>query len=228
MKTTDIIHFLSELKDNNNREWFALNKERYEETRKHFEKISSDIAFKISQFDDEIKHVDIKECIFRIYRDTRFSHDKTPYKTHYGVFIAAGGGRKSVRGGYYIHFEPGASFIAVGVWCPPPELLKALRETIYENIEELKEIIEDKSFVQHFKTFYDEDKLKTAPKGFPKDFPDIELLKLKHYMVECKLTDDMFMVENISDKIVDILQIAYPLNKFLNYTVDETPLNPKK
>lgn len=227
MKTKEIIQFLSDLKENNNRDWFALNKERYDETRKYFEKISRDIAIKISQFDEEIKHVDIKDCIFRIYRDTRFSQDKTPYKTHYGVFIAAGGGRKSVRGGYYIHFEPGASFIAAGVWCPPPELLKALRETIYENIDELKEIIENPAFVQHYKSFYDEDKLKTAPKGFPKDFPDMELLRLKHYMVESKLSEEMLMDENLSDIIAEMLRTAYPLNKFLNYTVDETPLTSR-
>jgi uncharacterized protein (TIGR02453 family) len=222
MNTTAILQFLSDLSENNNREWFALNKDRYESTRNDFEKISRELILKISTFDDEIKHVDVKDCLFRIYKDTRFSKDKTPYKTHYGVFIAAGGGRKSIRSGYYIHFEPGSCFAATGVWCPPPELLKALRENIYENIDEFKEIIENPEFSANFKRFYDEDKLKTAPKGFPKDFPDIEYLKLKHYMVEYKIADDLLQSEDFTSKLADILKSAYPLNQFLNYTVDES------
>ncbi|MEA4981490.1 MAG: DUF2461 domain-containing protein [Paludibacter sp.] len=221
MKTANILDFLSELKDNNNREWFAENKERYESTKKDFERISDALIFEISKFDEDIKHVAAKDCVFRIYRDTRFSHDKTPYKTHYGVFIAAGGGRKSVRGGYYFHLEPGNCFVATGVWCPPPEVLKALRQSVYENIDELKEIINHPDFSRYFKTFYQDDKLKTAPKGFPKDFNDIELLKLKHYMVEYKL-DESFLTQNeLVSKVAGIFKTAYPLNVFLNYTVDE-------
>jgi uncharacterized protein (TIGR02453 family) len=101
-------------------------------------------------------------------------------------------------------------------------LLKALRENIYENIDEFKEIIENPEFSANFKRFYDEDKLKTAPKGFPKDFPDIEYLKLKHYMVEYKIADDLLQSEDFTSKLADILKSAYPLNQFLNYTVDES------
>lgn len=221
MKTANILDFLSELKDNNNREWFAENKKRYESTKKDFERISDALILEISKFDEDIKHVTAKDCVFRIYRDTRFSHDKTPYKTHYGVFIAAGGGRKSVRGGYYFHLEPGNCFVATGVWCPPPEVLKALRQSVYENIDEFKEITSHSDFSRYFKTFYEDDKLKTAPKGFPKDFPDIDLLKLKHYMVEYKL-DDSFLTQNdLVNKVAGIFKTAYPLNVFLNYTVDE-------
>lgn len=217
----NILAFLSELKDNNNREWFAGNKDRYESTRKDFERISTALILDISKFDDDIKHVDAKDCVFRIYRDTRFSHDKTPYKTHYGVFIAAGGGRKSVRAGYYFHLEPGNCFIATGVWCPPSEILKALRQSIYDNIDEFKEITSQQGFSRYFKTFYEEDKLKTAPKGFPKDFPDIDLLKLKHYMVEYKLDEFMLSQNDLVPKVAEIFKVAHPLNVFLNYTVDE-------
>ena len=221
MKTVNILNFLSELKENNNREWFAQNKHRYEETKSDFEQISNSIIFEISKFDKEIEQVSAKDCVFRIYRDTRFSHDKTPYKTHYGVFIAAGGGRKSVRGGYYIHLEPNNSFVAVGVWCPPPAILKALRQSVYDNIDELKEITNQHAFSKYFQDFYQEDKLKTAPKGFPKDFPEIELLKLKHYMVEYKLQEDLLFDKDFPVNLTEILKAAYPLNVFLNYTVDE-------
>lgn len=221
MIIANILKFLSDLIDNNNREWFAENKERYLSTKSEFEQICQSLLLEISKFDEEIKHVALKDCVFRIYKDIRFSRDKTPYKTHYGAFIAAGGGRKSVRGGYYFHLEPGKSFIAVGVWSPPPEILKGLRQSVYENIDELNEIINAPEFHQYFDAFFQEDKLKTAPKGFPKDFPDIELLKLKHYMMEYRLSEQLLADDNFTAKIAAIYKTAYPLNRFMNYAIDE-------
>ena len=221
MHTEDIINFLRELNENNNREWFAQNKSRYERVRSKFEEISRLLIAEISVFDNDIKNVDVKDCVFRIYRDIRFSTDKTPYKTHFGVYIASAGGRKSHRGGYYLHLDPAGCFIAVGVWCPPPNILKALRQSVCDNIDELNEIRNETGFNTYFKTFFEEDKLKNVPAGFPRDFPDAELLKLKHYMVEYKLDDKIL---NASDFVLQLAQIAragYPLNKFLNYTVDE-------
>ncbi len=221
MHTEDIINFLKELNENNNREWFAQNKSRYEKVKSKFEEISRLLISEISIFDNDIKNVDVKDCVFRIYRDIRFSTDKTPYKTHFGVYIASAGGRKSQRGGYYLHLDPAGSFIAVGVWCPPPNILKALRQSVCDNIDELNEIRNETGFNTYFKTFFEEDKLKNVPAGFPRDFPDAELLKLKHYMVEYKLDDKIL---NASDFVLQLAQIAragYPLNKFLNYTVDE-------
>ena len=221
MHTEDIINFLKELNENNNREWFAQNKSRYEKVKSKFDEISRLLISEISIFDNDIKNVDVKDCVFRIYRDIRFSTDKTPYKTHFGVYIASAGGRKSQRGGYYLHLDPAGSFIAVGVWCPPPNILKALRQSVCDNIDELNEIRNEVGFNTYFKTFFEEDKLKNVPAGFPRDFPDAELLKLKHYMVEYKLDDKIL---NASDFVLQLAQIAragYPLNKFLNYTVDE-------
>ncbi|HET7733030.1 MAG TPA: DUF2461 domain-containing protein, partial [Paludibacter sp.] len=157
----------------------------------------------------------------RIYRDTRFSHDKTPYKTHFGVFIASAGGRKSQRGGYYLHLDPNGCFVAAGVWCPQPDLLKALRQSVYDNIDEMNEIRQNPEFSRYFNDFYEEDKLKTVPRGFPKDFPDVELLKLKHYMVEYKFDNKMVESDNFVQQVAQIVKCAYPLNRFLNYTVDE-------
>ncbi|MDD3321602.1 MAG: DUF2461 domain-containing protein [Paludibacter sp.] len=221
MTIENILRFLSELKINNNREWFAENKKWYDQVRTEFETISKEFILEISKFDEEIKHVEVKDCIFRIYRDIRFSHDKTPYKTHFGIFVAADGGRKSQRGGYYLHLDPDGCFVAVGVWCPQPNLLKALRQSVYDNIEEFNEIRTKKSYARYFNTFLDEDKLKTVPKGFPKDFPDAELLKLKHYITEYKLPKEFNVKEDFVQQVADIAGNAYPLNKFLNYTVDE-------
>ncbi len=221
MHTEDIINFLKELNENNNREWFAQNKSRYEKVKSKFEEISRLLISEISIFDNDIKNVDVKDCVFRIYRDIRFSTDKTPYKTHFGVYIASAGGRKSQRGGYYLHLDPAGSFIAVGVWCPPPNILKALRQSVCDNIDELNEIRNETGFNTYFKTFFEEDKLKNVPAGFPRDFPDAELLKLKHYMVDHKLNDDILNAPNLVSRLGEIARAGYPLNKFLNYTVDE-------
>ena len=222
MSIHNILQFLKELKINNNREWFAENKVWYDQVKAEFEKISKELILEISKFDEEIKHVEVKDCVFRIYRDTRFSHDKTPYKTHFGVFIATAGGRKSQRGGYYLHLDPDGCFVAAGVWCPQPNLLKALRQSVYDNIDELNEILHKPEFSQYFVHFFDEDKLKTVPRGFPKDFPDAELLKLKHYMVEYKFDEKLIQSDDIVQQVAGIVKGAYPLNRFLNYTVDET------
>ena len=222
MAVENIIRFLSELNANNNREWFAENKTWYDQVRIEFEKLSKDLIVGISSFDEEIKHVEVKDCVFRIYRDTRFSHDKTPYKTHFGVFIASAGGRKSQRGGYYLHLDPAGCFVAAGVWCPQPDLLKVLRQSVYDNIDELNEIRNSPSFSKYFTSFFEEDKLKTVPRGFPKDFPDAEMLKLKHYLVEYKLDEKLINSPDFVQQLTDIVKCAYPLNRFLNYTVDET------
>jgi uncharacterized protein (TIGR02453 family) len=225
MKIDDVLQFLSELTINNNREWFAENKGRYDRLRLEFEQLGRDLILEISKFDDEIKHVEVKDCVFRIYRDTRFSHDKTPYKTHMGIFIATAGGRKSQRGGYYLHLDPAGSFVAAGVWCPDANLLKALRQSVYDNIEEMNEIRFNPDFAKYFSSFYEDDKLKTVPRGFPKDFADAELLKLKHYMVNYKLDEAILGSDDFVARVGAILRCAYPLNQFLNYTVDEVANN---
>ncbi|HNX89252.1 MAG TPA: DUF2461 domain-containing protein [Paludibacteraceae bacterium] len=218
----NILDFLSELKENNDRTWFNEHKNEYESARKEFEQICYSLILKIGVFDEDIKHVDVKDCVFRIYRDIRFSNDKTPYKTHFGAFIASAGGRKSNRGGYYLHLDPAGSFLSVGVWCPPPAVLKAIRQSIYYNIEEFNEIRSDKDFIRLFKnSFYEEDKLKTVPQGFSKDFKDAELLKLKHFLVSYDLDQNMLFSNDFVSEIASIAEKSYPFIRFLNYTVDE-------
>jgi len=221
MDIDKILRFLSELKVNNNREWFAQNKAMYDQVRTEFEQMSKELITELSTFDEDLKHVEVKECVFRIYRDTRFSKDKTPYKTHFGIYIASAGGRKSQRAGYYLHLDPTGSFISTGVWCPDPTILKALRQSVYDNIDELNEIRSNPEFSQYFNGFFEEDKLKTVPRGFPKDFPDAELLKLKHYLVDHPLDETLLHATDFVSQVSNIAKCAYPFNKFLNYTVDE-------
>ena len=221
MEIDNLLRFLSELKVNNNREWFAENKAWYDQVRTGFEQMCKELIAEIATFDEAIKHVEVKECVFRIYRDTRFSHDKTPYKIHFGVYIASEGGRKSQHAGYYLHLDPTGCFLSTGVWCPDTTVLKALRQSVYDNIDELNEIRNSPEFSQYFTGFFEEDKLKTVPRGFPKDFPEAELLKLKHYLVDHPLDETILHAPDFVTQVAHIAKCAYPFNRFLNYTVDE-------
>lgn len=218
-----ILSFLKKLHSNNNREWFNSHKEEYNAAKDEFEKIVTELILKIAEFDEVIKNVSVKECVFRIYRDIRFSHDKTPYKTHFGAYIAYPGGRKSQRGGYYLHCEPdGKSFFAAGVWSPQPPVLKALRKSIYFNYEEFDEIRNEKNFKRLFNNaFYEDEKLKKLPAGFSADFPDPEILKLKHYMVSRDFREEELDKEDFVGFVADLARQAYPLNQFLNFAIDE-------
>jgi uncharacterized protein (TIGR02453 family) len=174
---------------------------------------------------EEIKYVNLKDCLFRIYRDIRFSPDKSPYKTNFGVYIAAGGGRKSPRGGYYLHLDPTGSFVSVGIWNPEPKVLKVLRKSVFENIDEFNEIRSNPEFSTYFSYFLEDGKLKKIPAGFPKDFPYAEFLKLRHYIVDYELDASFFEDNHVVPRLAGIMKAGYPLNQFLNFTVDELLLN---
>lgn len=214
MPLSNIYNFLIKLSENNNREWYHANKELYYKAKTDFELFIDNIIPKIIHIDKQIMPMRAKDCIFRIFRDTRFSKDKTPYKTNMGAFIA-NGGRKGGNPGYYIHIEPGASMAAGGMYMPPSDKLKAIRNEIYNFPEDLKTIILNKRFVETFGEIYGE-KLKTAPKGFPKDFPDIELLRFKSYTVFESLSDEDILNENIENKILGVFEVMKPFNQFLN------------
>lgn len=213
----EVLQFLTELKENNNKEWFDLNRKRYEAAKKKVLFLSEFVNHEIVKFDSEVGMLNPKDCLFRIFRDVRFSNEKTPYKTNMGSFIASGG-RKSIYAGYYIHIEPGASFIGGGSYCPQPDALKALRTEIYDNAEEFKSIIFKESFVSCFPEMYD-DKLKTAPKGFPKDFPEIDLLKYKSYAFTSKISDELILSENFVNTIIECFRELHPANQFLNQAI---------
>lgn len=219
----EILDFLRELRVNNNRDWFNVHKEEYDRAKKEFETFTQSLILKIGEFDKEILNVTPKECVFRLFRDIRFTHDKTPYKNHFGTYIAYPGGRKSPRGGYYFHVDPvEGCFLGVGIWSPEPTILKALRESIFDNYDEFEEIINELEFKKTFgNSFYGEEKLKTLPKGFPADFRNPEILKLKHYLVSYDLSDREINNKNLPDYLANLAKVAYPLNRFLNYTVDE-------
>lgn len=216
----DTFHFLKALKENNNREWFDGNRSLYASVKKGFEMFVEKTIAQITQFDREIAITTAKDAIFRINRDVRFSKDKSPYKTNLGAFIAKGG-RKSMNAGYYIHVEPGGCFLAGGIYMPAAQVLRSIRVEIHENLEEFTNIIKAPSFTAHFGTEFFGEKLKTAPKGFPKDAPGIEYLKYKHYTVAKDEPDNLVSSTQYSDEVLAVFQALYPFNLFLNHAVEE-------
>lgn len=214
-----LMNFLTDLNRNNNREWFNDNHQRYEESRDQMLFFTGIMIQEIRKFDPGIPLMSPKECLFRIFRDVRFSNDKRPYKTHMGSFIAHGG-RKSNRAGYYLHIQPGNSIISGGIWSPEAAPLRAVRMEIQDNAEEFKEILNDKKF----KTYYpaiEGEKLKTAPKGFDKDFKDIDLLRYKSYAFSTPLSDKQVLNGNFVDYSIEACQTLFRVNRFLNTALDK-------
>ena len=217
MKT--LIDFLKDLRENNNKEWFDINRERYDQARAQMLFFTELMIQEIHKFDPEIPLLNPRDCLFRIFRDVRFSPDKTPYKTHMGSFIAPNG-RKSIRAGYYIHIEPGNSFLGGGIWAPAAEPLRAIRSEIYDNAQGFKEVIEKPGFKKYFKSI-EGDKLKTAPKGFPKDFEDIDLLRYKSYAFGFRVNDQIIMGNKFVEMVLDAFKELYLANRYLNSALDK-------
>lgn len=213
-----ILQFLSELKDNNYREWFQENKERYDVLKAEFTEEVQKLINRIALFDPDIAGLEAKSCLYRIYRDIRFSPDKTPYKTYFSAYIAQGG-RGSERGGYYLHLEPGGCLLSGGVWMPPAPLLKKLRQEIYSQIDEFVEIMEDPSFKKTFPALEGET-LKRNPLGFP-DSPYNDIIRHKDFSVIAYKANTFFTQEDWLEKSIADYKKLYPFNKFLNYIVDD-------
>lgn len=216
MLENSTLKFLRSLKRNNNRGWFAAHKSQYEDARYNFETIVAKLIQRITDFDPTLMGLTPRECIFRIYRDVRFSKDKSPYKTHFGADISEGG-RKGGRAGYYFHIEPGnKSILAGGLYHPSPEKLFAVRTKILNNFREFSSIINAKDFKRNFGGFWEEEKLRTVPKGFPKENPASEYLKHKNYVIFHELTDKQILSPSLVSYSVRIFKSMQPLNEFLN------------
>ncbi len=214
----DIFNFLADLSRNNNREWFNANKERYMDVKKTVEIFTSRLINVVREVDPAVGALTPADCTYRIYRDTRFSKDKTPYKTHIGIFIAPGG-KKTEKAGYYFHLQPGECFFGGGCWCPEPALLKAIRTDIFENVEEYLEIINNPVFKKIFpEVGYD--RLKNPPKGFPADWEFIDLLKPRDYTVGTHLPDSFFLKKDVMPALAKLVATLKPLNDFYNFAID--------
>lgn len=214
----EILDFITELKENNNREWFDANKQRYLSVKAQHENFIDKVIEGIRSIDPQIGKLEAKDCVFRIYRDVRFSPNKEPYKNHIGAYISRGG-RKSPRAGYYIHLDPGASFAGGGIYMPSPDVLKKIRNEIYFNTDEFKSILESKEFKKNFTGLY-EDKLSRPPKDFDASHPGIEYLKYKSFFVEKAFSDNDVMSATFVRKLTDSFRVLQPMNDFLNKVFD--------
>jgi len=188
----------------------------YLEARDNFESFVQSIINKIILFEPIMKGLEAKSCVFRINRDIRFSNDKSPYKSHFGAFIVQGGKKNGDKfAGYYFHIEPGKSIMAGGAYTPPGPWLSSIREKISEKPGEFIKIINAKDFIKYFGEI-DGEKLKTAPKGYPKDHPHIELLKFKSYLVVNEASDKMVLSNEFFNHVISVFQAMKPLNDYLN------------
>ena len=184
--------FLKTLKKNNNRDWFNENKEKYEAAHQNIKDFIAALEAELNKHD-----VIEKSKLFRIYRDVRFSKDKTPYKNSFGMsFTRAGADR---RGGYYLHIEPGASMIGGGFWKPDAADLKRIRKEFERDDKSIRKIINSATFKKHFGQIEGES-VKTAPKGFDKDHPAIDLIRMKSFIVrkdfkDSDITSESFLKE---------------------------------
>jgi uncharacterized protein (TIGR02453 family) len=207
--------FLKDIKKNNDRDWFAANKPRYEEARQDFIAVVDELITTIGKFDPKIASLDAKKAVFRIYKDTRFSKDKTPYKTNMGAHLVAHHEKVHDRAGYYIHIEPGNCFLAGGAYLPPGPWIKAIRQEIDYNAADLKKIINSKSFKSYFGEI-EGDKLKTAPRDYPKDHPEIELLKYKSFLAVHKFSEKEILSDDFSKYAGKVFKAIQPFDEFLN------------
>ena len=212
--------FLKAIKENNNREWYLANKDWYNNAKTEFEQVTMNLISELGKIDKDIAFLEVSQCTYRIYRDIRFSADKTPYKTHMGAYMVKGG-KNSGLAGYYFHVEPGGNMLAGGVYMPMPPVLKKLRKEIYDNIDEFLEIVENKNFKKAFPSLDNDMKLQKAPLGFPKDFEHIDYLKYKSYTVSSSFDDKLLASPKMIEKIIEQFAIMAPFIRFINTALTE-------
>jgi uncharacterized protein (TIGR02453 family) len=217
MLSKDTLQFLDDLKANNNRDWFLENKKRYEAFKKDYQQLVADLLDAMKPLDPSLEMLEVKNCTFRINRDIRFSKDKTPYKSHLGIWLSSGA-KGLNRSGYYIHLEKGASFIAGGLYCPESEDLKKMRKEIAFFYEDLEAILAEKDFKSEFGDFdrNEKDTLKNPPRGYDKEHPAIELLKLKSFEASQKIDFSAASKKDFVAVMSQKLIALKPLNDYIN------------
>ena len=231
MNTKRIINFLKDVAANNNRPWFQLHKDEYLACKADFEQDVARAITHLAAFDDEVAHLQVKDCVYRFYRDTRFSEDKSPYKRHFGAYICAKG-KKALRGGYYMHVEPGNCMLATGSYWLPTNILTSCRNEIMGNIDVWREAVENKDFIEYFGKPNDGtweqsskgfglESLKTCPSGFPRDYEFLQYLRMKDYCCWKRVSDDFFDGDDWYDEAMNIFKTAKPMMDFMNVVIDD-------
>ena len=212
------LRFLRELKENNSREWLAANRPAYETAKAEWETFVEALLERICQFEN-FGDLKAKDCVFRINRDVRFSKDKSPYKLNFAAAIGLGG-RRSKYLDYYLHLQPGESFLGGGVYAPEGGQLAKLRQEIHYNAAEVKKIIFEPTFRNYFGEVQGT-KLKTTPKGYDKNHPELALLQQQQFFFMHSFTDAEVAAPDFLEKVVEGCRILKPLLDFLNYILFE-------
>lgn len=216
----NVYKFLSDIRLNNNREWFAIHKSEFQQAQTEFFNFVETLLAQIATFDTSVSYLNVKDCTYRIYRDIRFSADKSPYKTHFGTFINPPYGKRHNTCGYYVHIEPGNSFVCAGTVCLESKVIKAIRQSIFDNIEEYRAIVESVEFRQCFDILGD-NMLKTYPKGFPKDWEYIDYLRPRDFIAMHRLPDSFFQNRDAAKKLLPYMVQAKRFSDFINYTIEK-------
>lgn len=217
-----VISFLSDLKQNNNREWFNEHKDRYLEAQGLFNDYVSRLLARLGAEDESVAGLEVKDCTYRIYRDVRFSKDKSPYKTHFGAYICPGG-KKSGFSGYYVHVGIGGQgypdnhMLAVGDYCADPKSLKIIREDIIDDGSAFKDILDQAA---RFGFGLDQDyQLKKVPKGFDKESPWADYLRYKVYCLWQVADESLFLADDSVERVASTLLSAKPFLHFINRAI---------
>ena len=217
MLSKDTLQFLEDLKANNNRDWFLANKKRYEDYKKDYHQLIGDLLEAMKPHDGSLEMLEIKNCTFRINRDIRFSKDKSPYKTHMGIWLPAGI-RNGESSGYYLHIEKDASFVGGGLYSPMPEQLQKIRKEISFFYDDLETILNEKSFLSTYGNLNrnENSTLKNPPKGYEKEHPAIEYLKLKSFTATQKIDFSTITQKGLVAEVAIKMLALKPLNDFIN------------
>lgn len=219
MHTRDLIQFLSELSENNNRAWFVMNKPRYDILRAEFLELVTQLIADISKFDPAVAGCNPKKALFRINRDMRFSKDKSPYKTTFSAAITASGLKKPSQGGgpaYYFHIDAnGMLLVAGGEYIPPSGRLKTIRDHVVADASGFGKVLKNKKLKERFGDLQDEGKLVRPPKGFDADAPHIEYIKMKSFIVWTETGIKKKIPTDLGKEVAAGFKDAYPLVAWL-------------
>ncbi len=216
MTLTQILQFLQRLEKNNNKIWMDEHRNEYLDAKSSFENFIDDLLLEMKSVDPSLDMLTAKDCTFRINRDVRFSKNKNPYKNNMSAYFNQHG-KKGTGAGYYFHFEPNKCFVACGIWMPANEELKKIRQEIDYNVDDLNGLMKKPAFKKQFENGLGQsDKLVRPPKGYEEDNIAIEVLKLKSFIVQKNITDEMLLSNDFKKNIITIIKAGKPLVEFIN------------
>lgn len=217
MLSKDTLQFIADLKANNNRDWFLENKKRYEIVKKDYHQLIASLLEALKPLDPSLEMLEVKDCTFRINRDVRFAKDKSPYKTNLGIWISSGA-KHTEASGYYLHIENGTCFVGGGLYCPQPDQLQKIRKEIHFFYDDLLEVLNDAAFKSTYETLNRDENstLKNPPKGYDKEDPAVEYLKLKSFTATQKFDSKLVTQKDFVPMIVEKMIALKPFNNFID------------